>query len=124
MTAYVIAVMRPTSAPHPDVATYIERVEATFAPYGGRFLVHGAQADWAEGPALGDVVVVEFPDAAAARAWYASPAYQEILPLRADHLPGSLVFLDGVPDGYDPARTAAALRSRVSGAAAPRPVSA
>ncbi|MGP3773933.1 DUF1330 domain-containing protein [Streptomyces sp. SDT5-1] len=110
MTAYVIAVLDTTPTPHPDVLTYIERVQSTFAPYGGRFLVHGTPGEWAEGEPLGSVVMAEFPDLDAAHAWYASPAYQEILPLRTDHVPGSLVFLDGVPEGYDAARTAAAIR--------------
>ena len=34
------------------------------------------------GPAPLRVVVIEFPDAAAARGWYESAEYQEILPLR------------------------------------------
>ncbi|MFD7299082.1 DUF1330 domain-containing protein [Streptomyces sp. NPDC059897] len=118
MTAYAIAVLATTSgAPHPDVLTYIERVQSTFAPYGGRFLVHGKPGEWVEGERLGDIVMVEFPDLEAVHAWYASPAYQEILPLRTDHLPGSMVFLDGVPAAYDAARTAARLRE--SAAAAP-----
>ncbi|MFI5657209.1 DUF1330 domain-containing protein [Streptomyces sp. NPDC051684] len=112
MTAYAIAVLGTTpGAPHPDVLTYIERVQSTFAPYGGRFLVHGTKGEWVEGEAPGGIVMVEFPDPAAAHAWYASPAYQEILPLRTDHLPGSLVFLEGVPEAYDAARTAAAMRA-------------
>ncbi|MFI6880238.1 DUF1330 domain-containing protein [Streptomyces sp. NPDC050400] len=113
MTAYVIAVLRPTATVHPDVVTYIERVQSTFEPFGGRFLVHGPgrPGEWVEGERLGDIVMVEFPDLAAAHAWYASPAYQEILPLRTEHMPGELVFLEGVPAAYDATRTAAAIRS-------------
>ena len=110
MTAYAIAVLRPTQPPHPDVLEYIERVQGTFEPYGGRFLSHGKQGEWVEGERLGDLVVVEFPDLDRAHAWYASDAYREILPLRADHIPGELVILDGVPAGYDAGRTAALLR--------------
>lgn len=118
MTAYAIAVLGTTpGAPHPDVLTYIERVQSTFAPYGGRFLSHGKKGEWMEGEPVGDIVMVEFPDLAAAHAWYASPAYQEILPLRTKHLPGSLVILEGVPETYDASRTAARLRE--STAAAP-----
>ncbi|MYW64775.1 DUF1330 domain-containing protein [Streptomyces sp. SID8379] len=117
MTAYVIAVLHTTPTTHPDVFTYIERVQATFTPYGGRFLVHGTEGEWVEGPRLGGVVVLEFPDLKAAHTWYESPAYQEILPLRTDHLPGSLVFLEGAPDGYEAARTAAAMREAASGQA-------
>ncbi|MFC9652670.1 MULTISPECIES: DUF1330 domain-containing protein [unclassified Streptomyces] len=111
MTAYAIAVLRPAPAVHPDVLEYIERVQGTFEPYGGRFLSHGKPGEWVEGERLGDLVVVGFPDMAHAHDWYASPAYQEILPLRADHIPGELVFLEGVPADYDASRTAAAMRT-------------
>ncbi|MFD8570768.1 DUF1330 domain-containing protein [Streptomyces sp. NPDC059639] len=110
MTAYAIAVLRPTQPLHPDVLIYIERVQGTFEPYGGRFLSHGKPGEWVEGERPGDLVVVEFPDLAHAHAWYASDAYREILPLRADHIPGELVLLDGVPEGYDAGRTASLMR--------------
>ncbi|MFJ8820329.1 DUF1330 domain-containing protein [Streptomyces sp. NPDC102467] len=110
MTAYAIAVLRPTPPLHPDVFTYIERIQGTFAPYGGRFLSHGKTGEWVEGERLGDLVIVEFPDLAHAHDWYASPAYQEILPLRTEHIPGELVFVEGVPADYDASRTAAAMR--------------
>ncbi|MFC9619496.1 DUF1330 domain-containing protein [Streptomyces sp. NPDC056930] len=108
MTAYVIAVLRPTPPVHVDVLEYIERVQGTSEPHGGRFLSHGKPGEWVEGERLGDPV--EFPDLAHAHAWYASPAHQDILPLRADHIPGELVFLEGVPADYDASRTAATMR--------------
>ncbi|MEV1024375.1 DUF1330 domain-containing protein [Streptomyces sp. NPDC050264] len=111
MTAYAIAVLRPTAPLHPDVLEYIERVQGTFAPFGGRFLSHGKKSEWVEGEPFGDLVMVEFPDLAHAHDWYASPAYQEILPLRTDHIPGEMIFLEGVPADYDAARTAAAMRA-------------
>ena len=42
MTAYAIANLH-NPAPHPEVAEYIESIQATLDPYGGRFLVHGAR---------------------------------------------------------------------------------
>ncbi|MZD05368.1 DUF1330 domain-containing protein [Streptomyces sp. SID5785] len=110
MTAYAIAVLRPEPVLHPEVVEYIERVQGTFEPYGGRFLSHNEPGEWLEGEPLGGIVLVEFPDLERARTWYASAAYQEILPLRTAHIPGELVLLDGVPAGYDARRTAAALR--------------
>ncbi|WP_353944424.1 DUF1330 domain-containing protein [Streptomyces sp. HUAS MG91] len=110
MTAYVVAVLRPTQPVHPDVLEYIERVQGTFEPFGGRFLSHGKPGEWVEGERLGDLVIVEFPDLDRAHEWYASDAYREILPLRTDHIPGELVLLDGVPKGYDAADTAAKMR--------------
>lgn len=95
MAAYVIA---DTEVHDPQaILEYQRQVPATLAPYGGRFLVRGG----AVAPAEGDyrpqrMVVLEFPDMAAAKAWYASPAYQAILPLRQRHSRAHfLVFVEG-----------------------------
>ncbi|MFJ7202536.1 DUF1330 domain-containing protein [Streptomyces sp. NPDC098789] len=109
MTAYAIAHIRPDTM-HVDVLRYIEEIQATMDPFGGAFLVHGTTPEVLEGPFPGTVVLISFPDLDRARAWYASPAYQEILPLRTRHMPGEVVLLDGVAPGYDATRTAAALR--------------
>ena len=85
MTAYAIANLH-NPAPHPEVAEYIERIQATLDPYGGRFLVHGAQHEVKEGSWGGAVVVIAFPGIDEARNWWDSPAYQQITPLRADHI--------------------------------------
>ncbi|WP_069759223.1 DUF1330 domain-containing protein [Streptomyces sp. LUP47B] len=109
MTAYAIAHLRE-AAPHPEIAEYIERITATFAPYGGRFLVHGVGHEVKEGGWPGHVVVIGFPGIAEARAWWDSAAYQEIAPLRSRHIAGDIILVEGVPDGYDPAVTAKAMR--------------
>jgi uncharacterized protein (DUF1330 family) len=51
--------------------------------------------------------VIAFPGLDAARAWYDSPAYQEILPLRTRNADGVALLVDGVPDGYRAADLAA-----------------
>lgn len=58
------------------------------------------------------MVLIEFPGGMAdARQWYASPAYQDILPLRTDHIEGVAVLVEGVDPGYDPLKRAEKLRS-------------
>lgn len=109
MPAYALAHLRTPNL-HPDVLEYIERIQTTLDPFGGRFLVHGAEVDAREGPWPGTVVIIEFPDVDAARGWYESPDYQEILPLRTDHIEGEAVIVEGVAPDYDPRVTAAALR--------------
>lgn len=111
MTAYALAHLR-TPKINDAVLEYLDRIQATLDPYHGRFLVHGPEVDVKEGPWPGTVVVIEFPDLSAARAWYDSPAYQAILPLRTNHIEGEAVIVEGVASDYDPARTAAALRKR------------
>jgi uncharacterized protein (DUF1330 family) len=79
-------------------------------PYGGRFLVHGSDVEILEGDWPGTVVILEFPDLPNARAWYASPAYQEILPLRTKSIDGDTILVDGVGPDYDAVHTARVLR--------------
>ncbi|KAB2592866.1 DUF1330 domain-containing protein [Streptomyces arboris] len=112
MTAYAIAHLRPTDGPvHDDVLSYLERVQATMEPYGGRFLVHGAEVEVVEGQWPGALVLVAFPGVEEVRDWYASPAYQEILPLRTRHIDGDVIIVPGVGPEYDASTTAAAMRA-------------
>jgi uncharacterized protein (DUF1330 family) len=91
-----------------------ERIQSTLDPFGGRFIVHGVMPEAIEGEWPGTLVGIEFPDLEKARAWYESPAYQEILPLRTDHIPGEALLIDGVGPNYDASATAAALRAAAS----------
>ena len=111
MPAYALAHLR-TPRINDEVLEYIERIQATLDPFGGRFLVHGAEVDVREGHWPGTLVIVEFPDVNAAEAWYESPAYQAILPLRTRNIDGSTLIVDGVGPGYDAAKTATVLRER------------
>lgn len=72
MTAYAIAHLHNTE-PHPEVVEYIERIQGTLDPYGGRFLVHGTQHEVKEGNWDGAVVVIAFPGIDKARDWWDSP---------------------------------------------------
>jgi len=110
MPAYVIAHLQD-AGPHPEIAEYIERLPATFEMYGGRFLVHATQHEVKEGTWPGHVVMIGFPGIAEARAWWNSPAYQEIAPLRARHIDGDIILVEGVPEGYDPAAVVQAMRA-------------
>ncbi|QRM29511.1 DUF1330 domain-containing protein [Microvirga sp. VF16] len=80
----------------PDIVEYLRRIDETLAPYGGRFIIHGGPVTVAEGSWSGDLIVIAFPDKASARAWYESPAYRQILPLRTNNSRGDVFFIDGV----------------------------
>jgi uncharacterized protein (DUF1330 family) len=110
MTAYALAHLY-TPNTHEDVLVYLERIQATLDPFGGTFLAHGPDVEVREGEWPGTVVLIGFPDVDAGRAWYDSPAYQAILPLRTDHITGSAIIFDGVRPGHDPAKMAAAIRA-------------
>jgi len=83
-----------------EIVEYLERIDATLEPYGGRFLVHGAAPEVLEGSWTGDLVIVSFPDRQKALAWYRSPAYQEILPLRTRNTEGDVVLVDTVSSDH------------------------
>ncbi|RII14762.1 hypothetical protein DSC45_20625 [Streptomyces sp. YIM 130001] len=108
---YFTAAHLQNDAQHEDVLVYLERIQSTMDPYEGRFVVHGAKPEVVEGSWPGYLVVIAFPDEARAKGWYDSDAYQEILPMRTDHIAADVIMVPGVPDGYDPARTAARLRT-------------
>jgi uncharacterized protein (DUF1330 family) len=84
----------------PEIVAYLEAIDATLAPFGGRFRVHGGPYELIEGHWSGDVVSVEFPDRAAARAWYSSPGYQAILPLRTENSSSDVIFIDAVSEDH------------------------
>jgi uncharacterized protein (DUF1330 family) len=68
-----------------------------------------------EGAWPGAVVLMEFPDRTAATAWYNSPEYQAILPLRTRNAISDLIFIDGLPAGFTVKGFAADIRRAVQG---------
>ncbi|WP_214413939.1 DUF1330 domain-containing protein [Sphaerisporangium fuscum] len=96
MSAYAIANMRDVKM-GPEIVEYLEKIDDTLAPFEGRFVVHGAQPEVMEGSWPTVLVAIEFPDLERARQWYAYPAYQAILPLRAENSDSDLILIDGVP---------------------------
>lgn len=62
---------------------YRAAVPATVAPWGGELVFRGRRTSVLAGNhSHTDTVVLRFPDAAALEAWFQSPAYQALIPLR------------------------------------------
>jgi uncharacterized protein (DUF1330 family) len=99
VTAYAFAHLRSVDQ-NAEIVDYLRRIDGTLDPFDGRFAVHGVVPEVLEGEWPGVIVVIAFPDLAAARAWYDSPAYQEILPLRTRNSDGVTMIVNGVPEGY------------------------
>jgi uncharacterized protein (DUF1330 family) len=95
MPAYAVAHMRQVTT-GPAIVEYLERIDATLAPFGGRFLVHGGPVEVVEGTWPGHLIVIEFPDRARADAWYRSAAYQEIVALRTGNSRSDIILAEGV----------------------------
>jgi uncharacterized protein (DUF1330 family) len=100
MTTYAVAHLR-TVEMGPAIVEYLQRIDATLAPFEGRFVVHGDQPEVLEGEFPGHLVVIGFPTREQARGWYDSPAYREILPLRLEHSTGTAFLVDGVGAGHE-----------------------
>jgi len=99
MGAYAVGLLKDISF-GPDIVEYLERIDATLAPYSGRFLLHGEKPEVVEGSLEQDVIVIEFPDIDHARQWYRSPDYQAILPLRTRNAVGTVFLVDWLPAGH------------------------
>ncbi|MDY0057036.1 MAG: DUF1330 domain-containing protein [Methyloversatilis sp.] len=81
MSHYVIGHIRVKDAAQWN--DYRARVGATLQPFGAEVVMRGRVAQVFAGYWGGtDTVVLRFSDAAQARAWHDSPAYQALVPLR------------------------------------------
>lgn len=99
MTAYAVAHLRSVDF-NEEIAEYLTEIDETLRAYDGRFLVHGTDPQVLEGEWPGHLVLIEFPDLERARAWYESPAYQAILPLRTENSVGAAILVEGTAPGY------------------------
>jgi uncharacterized protein (DUF1330 family) len=95
MTTYGVGILQDVKL-GPPIVEYLERIDDTLARFDGHFIIHGGRPEMLEGTSPGTLVVIEFPDREAAEQWYASDAYQAILPLRADNSVSNIFLIDGV----------------------------
>lgn len=122
MKTYLVNHLRlPNDLPKADNLVYLEHVEATFKPYGGKWLVLDAAVEILEGTWPGSVVLMEFPDRQAAKAWYSSPEYQAILHLRVENAISDLVLVDPVGPEFTSAEWARQIRALMAAATTPEP---
>jgi len=77
---------------------YGEKVPETLSPFNGHyhFVVAGGKAQSLDGEAPQGIVVITFDSAEQARAWYDSPAYQTIKPIRQNAVKGRMFLVEGV----------------------------
>jgi uncharacterized protein (DUF1330 family) len=76
---------------------YRAKAPATITAAGGRYLARGGDVTHVEpGWDVTRFVILEFPTVAAAKAWYTSPAYQKILPIRLKSTRSRMMFVEGL----------------------------
>jgi uncharacterized protein (DUF1330 family) len=93
MSAYVIFAITITNpARYADYAKHTPRI---ISHYGGKMLVRGGDPETVEGTFPGQrVVVLEFKDRAAAKAFVTSPEYAKIIGIRQEASTGTGVIVD------------------------------
>ena len=94
MAAYVIAEIDVRDAE--AYKLYAERAPGITQPSGGKYLARAGKVECLEGePPKSRIVIIEFADMEAARAFYYGK-YQEIIPLRQAASEGRMFLVDGV----------------------------
>lgn len=95
MAAYLIADVEVLDAA--GYEEYRQKVQATIAAFGGRYLVRGRTLTVLEGGwSPKRCVVLEFPSAARLQAWYRSPEYAPLIAIRQRTTKSNLVMVEGV----------------------------
>jgi uncharacterized protein (DUF1330 family) len=88
---------------------YRQRTPAVAASFGGHFLVRGGAVETVEGDHMQSrIIVLEFDTIERARAFYDSPAYQEIAQIRTQAARSHIILVEGYDDpaaAHDPSRT-------------------
>ena len=94
MAAYLIADIEVR-----DQAAYDEyrtRVPASLVPYDGKFIVRGGATEILEGDwEPGRIVVIEFPTAERAKAWWNSVEYRDVKDIRQRSASTRMVLVEG-----------------------------
>ncbi len=77
---------------------YQAGAQSSLAEHGAKSLVYDVQPEVVEGSSeLAATVILEFADLATAKAWYNSPGYQEVLPIRLESSDGIGRFVSNDP---------------------------
>lgn len=94
MSAYMVF-LKESTHDQSEVDEYLAEVGKAFDGHPVKVLAAYGEQQVLEGPTPEGVVVLEFPDAAAARAWYDSPAYQAAAKHRFNGATFRVVIVEG-----------------------------
>jgi uncharacterized protein (DUF1330 family) len=101
MTGYVIFDVGPSD--RAAMGPYLEKAFDTITAHGGKLLARTNNIDVREsthgvGWKPSRILIIEFPSMEDAKAWYESPEYQEILPIRLNFGKDNMVIVEGLPE--------------------------
>jgi uncharacterized protein (DUF1330 family) len=91
---YVIAEVEVTDPA--GMQKYVDKIPETLATFDTRYLILGGKAQAVEGAATKGIVVIAFDSVEKARAWYDSPAYAAIRPIRQNASHSRIIIAEGV----------------------------
>jgi uncharacterized protein (DUF1330 family) len=95
MSAYVVVEIDVTDPVRYE--EYKKMVPPTIAQYDGKFLVRGGAVETLEGDwSPKRFVILEFPNAARAQAWYESAEYRPARDLRQSASNGKMILVEGI----------------------------
>ncbi len=94
--AFIVFIKESTTDPE-ALRRYSAQVGATFAGHAANVLAAYGPQEVLEGPEAEGVVILRFPDRAAARAWYHSPAYQDAAQHRFEGGVYRAILVEGRP---------------------------
>jgi uncharacterized protein (DUF1330 family) len=95
MTAYVVLTRLHTSDPA-ELATYSQKAALARAGHALTALAAYGKHEVLEGAPIEGAVILSFPSMDEARAWYASPAYQEAKVHRLNGAEYQVLLIDGL----------------------------
>ncbi|KPH67774.1 DUF1330 domain-containing protein [Novosphingobium aerophilum] len=102
MPAYIIVYRESPVRDETAIAEYSRRNRESAAAFQQQFgirpLVVYGTSQALEGDNPDGVVMLQFPSIEKARAWYASPAYQEALAFRKNAAEWRVVIVEGLPE--------------------------
>ena len=101
MAGYVIVDIGPSD--RDAMKPYLDKAFDMIKSHGGKVIVRTSNIDIREGShgagwSPTRILIIEFPSMGAAQAWYDSPEYQEILPIRVKNAKDNLVIVEGLEE--------------------------
>lgn len=97
MPAYIVS--RVKIIDREAMQRYVREAPPTVAAFGGHYLVRGGDVQAVEGTWDHDrMVIVAFPDKAAALAWYESDLYRPLRDLRHASAETIILLAEGIPE--------------------------
>jgi uncharacterized protein (DUF1330 family) len=97
MPAYVVVIREETTDPE-ELKIYSQKAPESLAGHPATFRALYGASEVIEGPDVEGVAILEFPSFESAKAWYYSPAYQEVVQHRLKSGRFRGIIVQGIED--------------------------